>query len=201
MYIKFSKKARKATISTIQIFQIFINSKISEFPRHCLPSFQVLATLSHGAPNSKKRFHKAPIVLDNQGWTPLTVIEHIVDDVAQHHIKPDLQARESIVYSAPTPIPVYAQPIVKRKSVPAPAAVVRRKKSSPIDRSGKVIPIISHNKKVSQSGDRKYHFDFKSENGITRTEDGYLKPVDSSKYPAQVMSGSYSYTGPDGNVS
>ena len=45
------------------------------------------------------------------------------------------------------------------------------------------------------------YYSFKSENGITRTEDGFIKPVADSKYPAQVMSGSYSYTGPDGNVS
>ena len=44
-------------------------------------------------------------------------------------------------------------------------------------------------------------FSFESENGITRTEDGFIKAVPDSKYPAQVMSGSYSYTGPDGNVS
>lgn len=43
-------------------------------------------------------------------------------------------------------------------------------------------------------------FSFKSENGITRTEDGFLKSVPESKYPAQVMQGSYSYTGPDGVV-
>ena len=137
--------------------------------------------------------------LDNEGWTPLTVIEHVVEDVAR--------LKNEVVYTAPTPVPVYVQPATKkRKSAPIPAAsavqpVVRRKKSSPIDRSGKAIAIVSHNKKVSQQADRAYHFDFKSENGITRTEDGYLKPVDTSKYPAQVMSGSYSYTGPDGNVS
>ena len=167
--------------------------------------------MSYGAPGAQKnRYPKVPLVLDNEGWTPLTVIEHVVDDVEYNHLhSKDLDGHESAaVYSAPTPVPIYvAQPPVKRrKSGPAHPAqavqpVVRRKKSSPIDRSGKVIQIVSHNKNVSQKGDRKYHYDFKSENGITRTEDGYLKPVETSKYPAQVMSGSYSYTGPDGNVS
>ena len=40
---------------------------------------------------------------------------------------------------------------------------------------------------------------FETENGINRNEDGYLKDV-GAKHPAQVMSGSYSYTGPDGKV-
>lgn len=167
------------------------------------------AAVSYGAPGAnhhKNRYPKVPLVLDNEGWTPLTVIEHVVDDVEYNHLhSKDLEGYESgAVYSAPTPLPIYVQqpPVKRRKSAPVQAVqpVVRRKKSSPIDRSGKVIQIVSHNKKVSQKGDRAYHYDFKSENGITRTEDGYLKPVETSKYPAQVMSGSYSYTGPDGNV-
>ena len=166
--------------------------------------------MSYGAPGAnhhKNRYPKVPLVLDNEGWTPLTVFEHVVDDVEYNHLhSKDLEGYESgAVYSAPTPLPIYVQqpPVKRRKSAPVQAVqpVVRRKKSSPIDRSGKVIQIVSHNKKVSQKGDRAYHYDFKSENGITRTEDGYLKPVETSKYPAQVMSGSYSYTGPDGNVS
>jgi hypothetical protein len=41
---------------------------------------------------------------------------------------------------------------------------------------------------------------FESENGISRTEDGFLKNPESER-PVQVMTGSYSYTGPDGRVS
>jgi hypothetical protein len=42
-------------------------------------------------------------------------------------------------------------------------------------------------------------FSFESGNGIQREEKGFLKNP-SSKNPAQVMSGSWSYTGPDGKV-
>ena len=41
---------------------------------------------------------------------------------------------------------------------------------------------------------------FESGNGIQREEKGFLKNP-ASKNPAQVMSGSWSYTGPDGKVS
>ena len=42
-------------------------------------------------------------------------------------------------------------------------------------------------------------FSFESGNGIQREEKGFLKNP-TSKNPAQVMSGSWSYTGPDGKV-
>ena len=43
------------------------------------------------------------------------------------------------------------------------------------------------------------NFSFETENGIKRTENGHLKNV--GKKAGAVMSGSYSYTGPDGIVS
>ena len=43
------------------------------------------------------------------------------------------------------------------------------------------------------------NFSFETENGISRTENGHLKNV--GKKAGAVMSGSYSYTGPDGIVS
>lgn len=94
---------------------------------------------------------------------------------------------DTFIFAGPTAVPTYHAP------------VVRRKKDSPYHPANE-IKIVSHNKVVSQKEDKAYHFDFESENGITRTEDGFIKAVPDSKYPAQVMSGSYSYTGPDGNV-
>ena len=45
----------------------------------------------------------------------------------------------------------------------------------------------------------RFFFSFESGNGIQREEKGFLKNP-TSKNPAQVMSGSWSYTGPDGKV-
>jgi len=172
--------------------------------------------------SAPKKYVQSPVILSNTEWQPLTVVDNgqwtipIVptpqpkkrESKPQHHKRESIKAmpekvmKEEVMSDkmfspfedksdtyilAPTALPTYSRP------------VVRRKKDSPYH-PDKQIRILSHNKNVSQKEDKAYHFDFESENGITRTEDGYIKAVADSEYPAQVMSGSYSYTGPDGNI-
>ncbi|XP_077293577.1 endocuticle structural glycoprotein SgAbd-2-like isoform X2 [Arctopsyche grandis] len=59
----------------------------------------------------------------------------------------------------------------------------------------KDVPIIKYNNE--QNVDGSYRYNYETGNGIRAQEDGFLKNK-GSQLEAQVMQGSYSYTGPDG---
>ncbi|XP_026471262.1 flexible cuticle protein 12-like [Ctenocephalides felis] len=61
-------------------------------------------------------------------------------------------------------------------------------------------PPVAILKSVNENnGDGSYNYEYQSENGINHQESGHLENQ-GSENEEQVVSGSYSYTGPDGNV-
>lgn len=128
--------------------------------------FAAIFAMVNGAPEPETRYVKSPIVLSNSDWTPLTVIDHTMDLALPEYRAPrkvmldksfnDFDFQDELY--APTP-----KPIQKRHQIPAkiqiPIPVVRAKKESGYKPSAKQVKIISHNKNVSQKGDKKYHFE------------------------------------------
>ncbi|GFG37114.1 hypothetical protein Cfor_05776 [Coptotermes formosanus] len=60
------------------------------------------------------------------------------------------------------------------------------------------VPIIQYNNEVNYDGT--YRYNYETGNGIVAQEQGYLKNVGQKDLEAQVATGSFSYTGPDGVV-
>ncbi|PSN37144.1 Endocuticle structural glycoprotein SgAbd-2 [Blattella germanica] len=62
--------------------------------------------------------------------------------------------------------------------------------------SGQQIPIVAYNNEVNYDGT--YRYNYETGNGISAREEGFLKNPGQKDLEAQVATGTYSYTGPDG---
>jgi hypothetical protein len=151
------------------------------------------------------RVRRNPVVLSNTEWTPLTVKVVNHDNVHENYVD-DLILEEDI-YVDDEPFYVDDEPFVAERVKPTHTQHqqnvatkrrdgVRTKKDLHSSSSKRTPKILSHTVCLSQEGNRAYKFNFETENGISRTENGHLKNV--GKKAGAVMSGSYSYTGPDG---